>query len=119
MTFLKTKEGQAATGYEEETMNLMLSRWLKLQKDFYDARTDRFDLSKVGKRALCHVDSHAVRLHQVRLHPQQPDSSGCENSSVQPVQDSGRRGCASGVWHVYLGEDADRSEYREEPAHQD
>ena len=65
VSFLKTKEGQAATGYEEETMNLMLGRWLKLQKDFYDARTDRFDLSKVGKRASCHLDSDAVRLHQV------------------------------------------------------
>lgn len=60
VTFLKTKEGQAATGYEEETMNLMLGRWLKLQKDFYDARTDRFDLSKVGPCRLCDVDSNAV-----------------------------------------------------------
>ena len=47
VTYLKTCEGQAATGYEEETMNLMLGRWLNLQKDFYDPHTDQFDLSKV------------------------------------------------------------------------
>ena len=31
-------------------MNLVLGRWLKLQKDFYNAQTDTFDLSKVGMR---------------------------------------------------------------------
>lgn len=42
-----TAEGKAATGYEMESMNLALSRWVKLQKDFFDIRTQTFDLSKV------------------------------------------------------------------------
>lgn len=44
----KTAEGKTAMGYEEESMNLALGRWLKLQKDFYDKKTDQFDLSKVS-----------------------------------------------------------------------
>ena len=48
VTYLKTCEGAAATAYEEETMNLVLGRWLKLQKDFYNRHTDTFDLSKVN-----------------------------------------------------------------------
>lgn len=44
----RTAEGKAATGYEMETVNLALGRWVKLQKDFFDIRTQKFDLSKVG-----------------------------------------------------------------------
>ena len=35
-------------GYEMETVNLALGRWVKLQKDFFDIRTQKFDLSKAG-----------------------------------------------------------------------
>ena len=47
-TYGRTAEGKAAMGYEMETVNLALGRWVKLQKDFFDIRAQKFDLSKAG-----------------------------------------------------------------------